>query len=77
MYRINGTKSENGRMRQKSQVNLVGNRQPLKVHIQESEIFPENDSRIYSLIERSMTAIEGQLDYSCTLSIKGVVRNKH
>ena len=62
-------------MRQKSSVNLVGNRQPLKVHMQERQTFPEHEGRIHSPTERSISAIEGELDYSSSLSIKEVEIN--
>lgn len=43
--------------------------------MQERKTFPEHEGRIHSPIERSISAIEGQLDYSSSLSIKEVQIN--
>ena len=74
-YGSDGRNSGNGGTRQKSPVNLVRNRQPLKVCMQERKTFPEHEGHRHSPIERSISAIEGELDYSSSLSIKEVEIN--
>lgn len=43
--------------------------------MQERKTFPEHEGRIHSPTERSISAIEGELDYSSSLSIKEVEIN--